>query len=273
MNLSELRDSATEAILDIARPAFRKGAEEIISKESDLVAGDIVTDVDTNVQNALALVLPRLLPGSRFVGEEDFQEIEDPAAQPTWILDPLDGTYNFARGFPCYGCALALLVDGAPVMAIVYDGVAEVMFDAIAGQGARENGRALRFNTETAASAPAAISSGFLQFALEHPEAMLLEAVRAVSPRFRVFGSQAVQLCWAASGKLRFNVNRETKLWDDAAGWLIATEAGAAHKLASGTPLFPLMPGSAAVKGESLFSMAGEPAAVEKVFEAVSGLI
>jgi len=265
MDLVSLRDAAIEAVLQVARPAFAAGASVILDKASDIVAGDVVTNVDTEVQDALSAKLLALLPGSRFVGEEDFAGLPDPAAAPTWILDPLDGTYNFSREFPCFGCALALLIDGSPAIAVVYDGLADKIYDAAQGHGARYDGEALIYDPEKAKGAPAAISSGFMQLALENPDAGLLETVTAISGRLRVFGSQAVQLCWAAAGKLKVNVNVETKLWDDAAGWLIVQEAGAAHALASGADLFPLEAGGKAVSGKSLFSISGAPDAVAKL--------
>ena len=240
------------------------GAGRVTTKANE-IAGDVVTDVDYAVQALLAERLPRMLDGSRFVGEEDFVEIANPDVGAIWIADPLDGTVNFAVGLPFWGTSIALLWQGVPVLAFVLDGASGTVWDAVADAGARRDGVAFAFDPALAATAPVSVSSGTIEFDAAHPDLGLLTLLRRANPRLRILGSQALQLCYAAEGRLRLLINRETRLWDDAAGWLVCREAGAAHALASGEPLFPLVAGSFAVRGERLFSISGEPALVAEV--------
>lgn len=266
--VERLRVDVAPAILE----RIRAGAEQVETKAGS-VAGDVVTDVDFAVQALLAERLPMLLPEARFVGEEDFAEIADPDRGAIWIVDPLDGTLNFANRIPFFGCSIALLWNGTPVAAFVLDADRGTVWDAIAGGGARRDGRVFSHDAAMAAAAPLSVSSGLVEWDAADPRRGFFAHLRAISPRLRILGSQALQLCMVAEGSLRVLVNRETRLWDDAAGWLICREAGAAHALARGGDLFPLAAGTAAVRGEALFSIAGEPALVDELTDRIRPLV
>lgn len=245
-------------------PIVNAGFVRIQSKANE-VAGDVVTNVDYAVQIILAKQLPALFPTSRFVGEEDFVEIANPAEGVIWIADPLDGTLNFVNGIPYYGISIALIVDGMPTIAFVLDAVTGTVWDAVAGGGARRDGVAFVHDAARAATAPVSVSSGTVAFDAEASGLGLLAYLRRINPRLRILGSQALQLCYVAEGRLRIVVNRESRLWDDAAGWLVCREAAAAYALASGESLFPLTTRAAAVRGAALFSIAGDPPLVAEV--------
>lgn len=251
-------------VLPLVLPLIRAGAGSVLAK-ANAVAGDVVTDVDHAVEAVLAGRLPALLPGSRFIGEESFTAIADPGDGPLWIADPLDGTINFVAGISCFGTSIALLEAGVPVLALVVDATTGTVWDAVAGAGARRDGVTFRHDPARAAAAPLSVSSGTLLLDAETPGLGLMALLRRTSPRLRILGSQALQLCYVAEGRLRIVINRETRLWDDAAGWLVCREAGAAHALAAGVDLFPLAPGGFAARGEPLFSIAGDPALVAEV--------
>jgi myo-inositol-1(or 4)-monophosphatase len=250
----------------IVLPALRAGASSVLAKDG-VIAGDLVTDIDETLQLRLSTLLPGLWPGSRFVGEEDFVEIADPAAGAVWIVDPLDGTLNFVSGLPFFGTAVALLSGGVPVLAVVIDATTGSVWDAAAGGGAARDGRPFVHDPDLARRSMISVSSGTVLLDAEDPDLGLLARLRRTSPRLRILGSQSLQLCYAAEGRLRLVINREAKLWDDAAGWLICREAGAAYGLAGGAPLFPLAAGGPAVRGDSLFSVAGEPALVADILD------
>ena len=258
--IERLRLEIVPPILSI----LRAGVGRVTAKANE-VAGDVVTDVDHAVQAFLAERLPAMLEGSRFVGEEEFVEIGDPDRGAIWIADPLDGTLNFSTGIPFFGTSIALLWAGSPVLAFVLDATTGTVWDAIAGGGARRDGVAFSFDAALAKGSPLSVSSGTIELDAADPALGLMALLRRTSPRLRILGSQALQLCYVAEGRLRLLINRETRLWDDAAGWLVCREAGAAHALACGEPLFPLVAGGFAVRGERLFSISGEPALVAEV--------
>jgi myo-inositol-1(or 4)-monophosphatase len=255
-----LRGVTSREVVEAARP----GASRVVAKSTD-VAGDVVTDTDYAVQALLADRLPAMLPGSRLVGEEDFSEIADPAEGLIWLVDPLDGTLNFAAGLPFFSSSIALLESGVPVLAMVVDLTTGTVWDAVAGGGACRDGAAIAYDPERGGRGLLSVSSGTVLLDAEHPGLGLLAMLRRTSPRLRILGSQALQLCHAAEGNLRLVVNREAKLWDDAAGWLICREAGAGYALAADEDLFPLVAGSDPVKGRNIFSIAGDPVLVAEV--------
>ncbi|MBL8562996.1 MAG: inositol monophosphatase family protein [Gemmobacter sp.] len=235
-------------------------ASDIMSKDSE-VAGDLVTAADLRIQARLHELLLKLLPGSRFIGEEDFAAIDRLEEAFFWIVDPLDGTLNFASGLPFFGASVALVHAGHPVLGLVLDCGSDSLFDASHDGPARCNGQAFTWDAGLAARSPVGISSGFMAQMRRDPARF---DPAWLGQRFRIFGSQAIQLCWAAEGRLRLNINHEAKLWDDAAGALICQRAGAAHEALASAPFFPLVAGSKALAGQSLFSVSGSPELVAR---------
>ena len=255
-----MTSSLVRTLGPLLRNALRDGIRDAagaVQAKQTTVAGDVVTDTDFAVQDRLQRELLALVPGSAFIGEENFAAPDRLDDRPWWIVDPLDGTLNFACDLPFFGASVALLSGGTPVVGVIYDYGSDVIYDAAAGHGARANGTAFTWDADRAARAPVGISSGYLAHCAADDATSGAAAI--VGARYRIFGSQAVQLCWAAMGRLRLNINYEAKLWDDAAGWLICREAGAGHAAIGSDPLFPLVPGSPALAGDNLFSVSGHP--------------
>ncbi len=253
-------DALAATVGTLLRTALRDGiasAQGAVIDKHTTVAGDVVTDTDFAVQDRLQTVLVDLLPESEFIGEENFTAPETLDDKPYWIVDPLDGTLNFACDLPFFGSSVALLVGGTPVVGVVYDYGNDTIYSAALGHGAQANGTPFTWDGTMAARAPVGISSGYLAHCA--PDDAQSGAANVVGARYRIFGSQAVQLCWAAMGRLKMNINYEAKLWDDAAGWLICKEAGAGYAALGSDPLFPLTRGSAALAGDNLLSVSGSP--------------
>lgn len=255
-----LATAVGDLLRDSLRDIIPKARGQVSAKETQ-VAGDVVTDTDFALQETLQAGLRRLLPEAGFIGEEGFEAMQALGDQPHWIVDPLDGTLNYACDLPFFGASIALIVEGMPVVGVVYDYGADTVFEAVAGQGARCNGAGMLWDAAMAQRSPIGISSGFLAL-MKGPEAARYNP-DWLGSRFRIFGSQAVQLCWAAAGRLRLNINVEAKLWDDAAGILICQEAGADYAALAADPVYPLSPSSPALAGQSLFSISGAPELVD----------
>ena len=195
---------------------------------------DLVTSADLAAQAAFETALPLLLPGSQVVGEEGFAEAAGRA--PFWLVDPLDGTVNFVAGLPVYAIAVALVQDGAPVLAAIHDVPQGRTYSAALGAGAFLDGVPMAPQAHPAKLA--VVSSGLLQDLAQHSPQGLFCLLQDF--KLRNFGSQALHLCYAAAGHLRLVASREAKGWDDMAGALIAREAGltysAYHVPSQGAP-------------------------------------
>lgn len=188
---------------------------------------DLVTATDVAVEELLCRELAALLPGSTFLAEESA-----PGTLPgpnTWIIDPLDGTTNFAHGFP-FVCTSVALWDGRePVLGVVSAPLLGETFAATRGGGAMANGQAMAAS-ETSELIDALVATGF-PYAIEAnlPEILThLRAVLLATRGIRRPGSAALDLAYVAMG--RFDAFYEMGLhpWDVAAGWLLVTEAGGA---------------------------------------------
>ena len=144
-----------------------------------------------------------------------------------WIIDPLDGTTNFAHGLAIFCVSIALEIDGRVEIGVVYDPMAEELYTAERGGGARLNGLPIHVSTN-ATLEDSLMCTGFPYSVREQPGHQV-EVFRAFLGRARAvrrLGSAALDLCYVAAG--RFEVFWEKKLhaWDMAAGALLVTEAG-----------------------------------------------
>lgn len=218
----------------LARIVRRTAATEIMPRFCQTTAGQkpdgsLITEADLAVQarltEALADAFPNIpLLGEEMTGEEQARLLAE-SGDGLWVLDPLDGTTNYANGFPGFGIALALLERGRPVMGVVLDPVRDECFTAARGAGAFLNGVRMR--------------SGANGSELCDCIAMIdLKRVprNAIPALFRSggFGSQrnlgsvALEWCWLGAGRFQLYLHGGQKLWDYAAGRLIAEESGAA---------------------------------------------
>lgn len=221
IDLSSLRQKAVKTIGEAATLFGRDVAWVADKGDCGL---DLVTSLDMTLQAHLVAQLPLLLNGSVACGEEEFhaQSVDH---RLVWLIDPLDGTINFAEGLPFFAISVALLVGGETALAVVWDVPHACAYSAAKGQGAFLGN--VPFHAPQKRSRLGAVSSGLLQdLARHHPESL---TVLLQNYKLRNLGSQALQLCYAATGALAFVASREAKGWDDAAGALIATEAGLAY--------------------------------------------
>jgi myo-inositol-1(or 4)-monophosphatase len=133
MNLEALCADSMPAIGQIAHEIWLKSADLTALQVSEKSAGDVATDIDLWAELVLREKLTALLPGSQFLGEETGGALSD---APTWIVDPIDGTANFTRGYPQWSVSVALSVQGKPVLGVIVDPNRGETFYATTGQGA-----------------------------------------------------------------------------------------------------------------------------------------
>ncbi|MCF6219272.1 MAG: inositol monophosphatase [Gammaproteobacteria bacterium] len=189
--------------------------------------GSIVTEADIAMQQRLTTTLQQHWPAIALLGEEMSEAAQQAqmasSQQGLWVLDPLDGTSNFAAGIPCFSVSLALLVEGEVVLGIIYDPLRKECFSAIAGKGAWLNGERLGAGEE---SLPLSKCIALLDFKrLSRKMATKIVSQPPYSSQ-RSFGSGALDWCWLAAGRVHLYLHGQQKLWDYSAGQLILQEAG-----------------------------------------------
>lgn len=186
---------------------------------------DLVTEADKAAEALIATRLRAAFPDHDLLGEEGSRSANSDA-RFRWVIDPLDGTTNFAHGLPTFAVSIAIEDAGQPVAGVVYDPMRNELFRAEKGGGATLNGEPLRVSrTEHVHSA--VLVTGF-GHTLEQRRRQglawcgVLEHARAL----RQTGSAALNLCYVASGRLDGYWERGIQPWDVSAGALLVSEAG-----------------------------------------------
>ena len=201
---------------------------------------DPVTETDYQCQEIIMAIIRQAFPDHGFLAEERVGEGEpeqrepaglaweaDPAPRCRWIIDPLDGTVNFAHGFPLFCASIALEADGVLEYGVVYDPLRDELFEGRRGGGATLNGRPIRVS-RTAKLEGAIIGTGFPYDIRERVPQTLARLGRmlATTQGVRRAGSAALDLGYVACGRLDGFFEENLKPWDTAAGILMVTEAG-----------------------------------------------
>jgi myo-inositol-1(or 4)-monophosphatase len=190
--------------------------------------GSLLTEADVAAQRVLARVLPAIRPGT-VIGEEMSrdQQLERwlAGAGGLWCVDPVDGTSNFVNGLPYFAVSVALLLEGRPVLGVVYNPVAEEVFYAELGRGAFLNGEKLPIKTRVPPLGAAMAGVDFKR--LPRPLGERLAAAPPYASQ-RNYGASTLDWCYTAAGRFDVYVHGGQKLWDYAAGALVLAEAGGA---------------------------------------------
>jgi myo-inositol-1(or 4)-monophosphatase len=194
---------------------------------------DIVTEADRASEQLITRLLQERFPEHGIYGEEGTRQ--DLAAQHRWYVDPLDGTTNFAHGFPVFCVSMGLEhrpagtpqdVDGEMIAAVIYDPLRDELFQAERGKGAWLNGRRMHVSKATLMQ-EALLATGFPSHKRhENPNAHIYHELTLRTHGIRRAGSAALDLAYTAAGRIdgywEFNLNP----WDTSAGYLLVEEAG-----------------------------------------------
>lgn len=203
---------------------------------------DPVTETDYQCQEIIVAMIRQVFPDHGFLAEERAREgvVEqppwavpgpaweaDPPPQSRWIIDPLDGTVNFAHGFPLFCVSIALEADGRLEYGVVYDPLRDELFEARRGAGARLNGQDIRVSKVERLDR-ALIATGFPYDIRERlPETLArMGRILGATQGLRRAGSAALDMGYLACGRLDGFYEENLKPWDTAAGLLIINEAG-----------------------------------------------
>jgi myo-inositol-1(or 4)-monophosphatase len=191
---------------------------------------DPVTEYDHRSEAFIVAELQRAFPFHGIVGEEggEYGVETRHGASLQWQVDPLDGTVNFAHGFPIFSVSLGLLMNGAPTLGVVYNPIYDELFAGARGCGATLNGRPIRVSP-TPSLSRALLNTGFpydRRTSEQNNFDAFLRFQRA-SQEVRRVGSAALDLCWVACGRMDGYWEMKIKPHDISAGIAIAREAGA----------------------------------------------
>lgn len=220
---NSLGDKASEIVLRAGK--YLKQNSENIKSIAFKGSINLVTNVDREVEDILIRSLRREFPDIGFLSEE-IGEIKA-NSDLKWIIDPIDGTTNFAHGFPFYAISVALEKDKKPVLGIVYDPVRNELFSAERGRGARLNGKPIKVSIQKDLK-KSLLMTGFSYKLGKSMEANLghFKDLLMASQGVRRAGSASLDLCYVACGRLEGFWELDLNPWDTAAGWLIVKEAG-----------------------------------------------
>ncbi|HLJ72511.1 MAG TPA: inositol monophosphatase family protein [Roseiarcus sp.] len=209
---------------------------------------DFITEVDGEVEKLIRARLIGIFEQDGFIGEEGGAA---PGAEgaPSWVVDPIDGTANFARGAPFYCVSIALIRNREIEVGVIYDPMLDELFAARRGAGAVVNGVPLKVS-ETASLARATVEVGWnMRFGAEDFLAVMGRIVATGAGVVRA-GSGALGLAYIAAGRRDGYVETHIKAWDCLAGVLLVREAGgyasdflAGEGLSQGNPLIACAPG------------------------------
>jgi myo-inositol-1(or 4)-monophosphatase len=221
--LAEVALACAEAAASVLVQGLDGPAPSVDTKSSST---DMVSEVDRDAEAAVARVLASRRPDDEVLGEEGTARPGSSGIK--WVVDPLDGTTNFLFGIPQFSVSVAAEVEGATRVGIVIDPSRRETWAAVAGWGARRNGRLCRVASgrSTLATALVATGFGYRSARREWQGAIVAHVVSRVRD-IRRFGSAALDLCWTAGGRYDAYYEWGLNPWDLAAGALICTEAGA----------------------------------------------
>ncbi len=185
---------------------------------------NLVTQVDRLCEKKIISMLQKRFPTHDFLGEESGLQNNNSAY--TWVIDPLDGTTNYAHSYPFFCVSIALLQNGNPIAAVIYDALRDECFTAEKGKGAFLNGKPLKVSKAVQLE-KSLLCTGFAYMVREtHYNLDNFARFVLASQGVRRDGSAALNLAYVAAGRLDGFWERGIQAWDMAAGVLLVREAG-----------------------------------------------
>jgi myo-inositol-1(or 4)-monophosphatase len=211
---------AAERAGEILRKQWHR-RNPVVSKSTPI---DLVTETDRACEEAILEVLGEAFPDHAVLAEESGARGE---GEYRWLVDPLDGTTNFAHGYPQVAVSLALVRGAQTVFGLVYDPIRDETYCASRGGGASCNRQPIRV-TDTTSLATSLLATGFPYDRTRYADFYLsyFKAFMTRTHGLRRAGSAALDLCWVAAGRVDGFWEWRLKPWDTAAGAILVEEAG-----------------------------------------------
>jgi myo-inositol-1(or 4)-monophosphatase len=220
INIEQLTHIVKSASQDVLMPHFNA------VKRQYKPDGSIVTDADMAMQQRLESALLQSFPGITLLGEEmspEQQQMLLASGKPLWCVDPIDGTSNFAAGFPYFCVSIALIENGESTLGLVYDPIHDECFIGKKHSGATLNGEPLDVHSAPESLDKTIASIDFKRLPHDLSTRLIIDKPYASQ---RSLGSITLELCWLAAGRTHVYLHGKQHLWDYAAADLILREAG-----------------------------------------------
>ena len=202
--------------------SYFNGKFEISNKEG---INNLVTEADHASEKAIFEVIKKDFPDHYILSEEAGEIIQDSTYK--WIIDPIDGTVNFANGIPICCVSIGVEQEGKMILGAVYNPFINEFFFAQRGFGATLNNKKIQVSTKTEVVSSSMVT-GFPYTYLDTPNGPLqvFEKLIRKGVPVRRLGSAAIDLCWVAAGRFDGFYEHQLQAWDSAAGFLMVEEAG-----------------------------------------------
>jgi myo-inositol-1(or 4)-monophosphatase len=244
--LKETLFNATEAGARVLEHYFTSKNLKISNKEG---INDLVTEADHASEKAIMDTIRQQFP-DHFILSEEAGEMPT-GSEFKWIIDPIDGTVNYAHGIPICCVSIGVEHNGAMVMGTVFNPFLKEFFFAEKGAGATLNGERISVSKETDVN-KACLVTGFPYTYLDMPNGPLEVFSRFIRKGIPVrrLGSAAMDLCWVAAGRFDGFYEHKLQAWDSAAGFLIVEEAGGKVTDFKGIHYSPYQPHILATNGK-----------------------
>ncbi|MHC4287481.1 MAG: inositol monophosphatase family protein [Planctomycetota bacterium] len=236
-DLSRMLETAVVA----ARLAGQRAMEELRYVHTTVKNGnELVTQADPICQKIIMDRIREAYPDHGVIGEEgeDGALLSIPPRSGTpfwWVIDPIDGTNNFANGMLCFSVSIAAMLDGVPILGVIFEPATDSMYTAALDMDALLNGSRITVNEEEI--------DRFTSFGVDsHPLASIETGKQKImkQTRYRCLGSTALHMAYVARGAMVGMVTPGAKLWDIAAGIILVERAGGIVTNVQGKPLLPV---------------------------------
>lgn len=243
--LKETLLNATEAGAKVLQYYFNNKNLQISNKEG---INNLVTEADHAAEKAILDTIKEQFP-NHFILSEEVGEIKMDS-EYKWVIDPIDGTVNYAHGIPICCVSIGLEQNGKMLMGAVFNPFLKEFYFAEAGKGALLNGETIHVSAQTEVI-KSCLVTGFPYTYLDMPNGPLecFERFIRKGVPVRRLGSAAMDLCWVAAGRFDGFYEHKLQAWDSAAGFLIVEEAGGKVTDFSGAYYSPYQPHIVATNG------------------------
>ena len=235
-------------LLAAAEAALRAGTllQELFEQPHQIrhkSAIDLVTEADLAAEELILEILHHKSPGTKILSEESLATYNTIPDEPVWIVDPLDGTTNFAHNFPWFAVSIALYAESSSQVGVIYNPIQQELFCATLGGGAWLNDVPIRVS-EISLLQNALVATGFPYDVRKRSDSILamLKTVLTHSQGVRRPGAAALDLAYLACARLDAFWEVGLKPWDAAAGYLLVEEAGGTLSSFTGSPFSPFIP-------------------------------
>lgn len=233
------------AMQEIAETAARQAGAHAMQQQDKIktieykTEHQLVTEVDRACQAMIIATIRQHHPDHGILAEEgeNGQLLKEPPQSndaPWWVIDPIDGTRNYAHGLPLFAVSIGLMHKGIPILGVIYDPSTDTVFSAIQGQPAHRNEKPISCYTgQLHPNSQIALPGRY-----SHDLAPITASVMKNNVAMEL-GSAALQYAYVASGSFAGGCSAEVRLWDVAATAAIVQAAGGIMTTLDGTPRFP----------------------------------